>query len=55
MARSGDSSDTIESVQLGESDGYDGSGEYYGSVGPGDPCDTYESDDEHGTDEQDSR
>ena len=40
MARSGDSSDTIESVSLGES------GEYDGSVGPcesdsGDPCDTY--------------
>ena len=46
MARSGDSSDTIESVSLGESGGYDGSGEYDGSVGPcesdsGDPCDTY--------------
>ena len=26
MARSDDSSDTIESVQLGESGGYDGSG-----------------------------
>ena len=39
---------------MGESDGYDGSGEYYGSVGPGDPCDTYESIDEHGADEQDS-
>ena len=54
MARSGDSSDTIESVSLGES------GEYDGSVGPcesdsGDPCDTYESGDEHRTDEQDSR
>ena len=60
MARSGDSSDTIESVQLGESGGYDGSGEYDGSVGPGesdsgDPCDTYESGDENGTDEQNSR
>ena len=36
---------------MGESGGYDGSGEYNGSVGPcesdsGDPFDTYESGDE---------
>ena len=55
MAKSGDSGDTIEPVYLGES------GEYGGFVGPGisddsgDPCDTYESIDEHGADEQDSR
>ena len=61
MAKSGDSGDNIESVYLGESGVYDRSGEYCWPVGPGesddsgDPCDTYESIDEHGADEQDSR